>query len=95
MAGFPVSGARHAAHRGRWPEHPDDASSALAAIQAPTLVPFGAHDLVTSIRFADPLTSAIADSELVVFDRLSHAALHEDPETFNEATLAFLQRHRG
>lgn len=72
-----------------------DASSVLATIQAPTLVTFGAHDLVTSTRFADPLTSAIAASELVVFDNLSHAALHEDPETFNQATLAFLQRHRG
>jgi pimeloyl-ACP methyl ester carboxylesterase len=69
-----------------------DASSVLPAIRAPTLVTFGAHDLVTSTRFADPLTSAIADSELVVFDHLSHAALHEDPETFNRATLAFLQR---
>jgi pimeloyl-ACP methyl ester carboxylesterase len=70
----------------------DDASSVLPAIRAPTLVTFGAHDLVTSTRFADPLTSAIADSELVVFDHLSHAALHEDPETFNRATLAFRQR---
>jgi pimeloyl-ACP methyl ester carboxylesterase len=29
---------------------------------------------------------------LVVFDHLSHAGLHEDPETFNRATLDFLQR---
>ena len=71
-----------------------DAAAALADIRAPTLVTFGAHDLVTSTRFADPLTSAIADSELVVFNHLSHGALHEDPEAFNRSTLDFLLRHR-
>ena len=70
-----------------------DAVPALGEIEAPTLVTFGAHDLVTSTRFADPLTGGIAGSELVVFDHLSHAALHEDPEAFNGATLDFLLRH--
>lgn len=69
-----------------------DASDALGAIQARTLVTFGAHDLVTSTRFAEPLTGGIARSELVVFDHLSHGGLHEDPEAFNRATLDFLMR---
>jgi len=72
-----------------------DASSALGQIKAPTLVTFGAHDVVTSTRFAEPLTGGIANSELVVFDHLSHAGLHEDPDAFNAATLDFLSRHRG
>ena len=72
-----------------------DATGVLAEIRAPTLVTFGAHDMVTSTRFAEPLTSAIADSELTVFDHLSHAGLHEDPEAFNRATLEFLLRQRG
>jgi pimeloyl-ACP methyl ester carboxylesterase len=72
-----------------------DASAVLGSIEAPTLVTFGAHDLVTSTRFADPLTNGIADSELIVFDHLSHGALHEDPETFNGATVDFLLRHSG
>jgi pimeloyl-ACP methyl ester carboxylesterase len=71
-----------------------DASAVLAGIQAPTLVTFGAHDIVTSIRFAEPLTTGISGSELVVFDHLSHAGLHEDPDAFNRATLDFLLRHR-
>jgi pimeloyl-ACP methyl ester carboxylesterase len=71
-----------------------DAHGVLGAIRAPALVTFGAHDLVTSTRFAEPLTSGIAGSELLVFDHLSHAALHEDPDAFNEATLAFLERQR-
>jgi 3-oxoadipate enol-lactonase len=72
-----------------------DASSVLREIGAPTLITFGAHDLVCSTRFAEPLTSAIGASELVVFDHLSHAGLHEDPETFNRATLDFLLRQRS
>jgi pimeloyl-ACP methyl ester carboxylesterase len=69
-----------------------DASGVLGEIDAPTLVTFGAHDLVTSTRFAEPLTTGIANSELVVFDHLSHGGLHEDPDAFNRATLDFLLR---
>jgi pimeloyl-ACP methyl ester carboxylesterase len=72
-----------------------DASAVLGDIDVPTLLTFGARDLVCSTRFAEPLTSGIASSELVVFDHLSHAGLHEDPETFNRATLDFLLRQRS
>ena len=72
-----------------------DASAALGDIGVPTLITFGARDLVCSTRFAEPLKSGIAGSELVVFDHLSHAGLHEDPETFNRATLDFLLRRRS
>jgi pimeloyl-ACP methyl ester carboxylesterase len=72
-----------------------DASSVLREIDAPTLLTFGARDLICSTRFAEPLKSGIAGSELVVFDHLSHAGLHEDPETFNRATLDFLLRSRS
>jgi aminoacrylate hydrolase len=69
-----------------------DASAALREIDTPTLITFGARDLVCSTRFAEPLRSGIAGSEVVVFDHLSHAGLHEDAETFNRATLDFLVR---
>ena len=72
-----------------------DASAVLGDIAAPTLITFGARDLVCSTRFAPALTDGIAGSELVVFDHLSHAGLHEDPETFNRATLDFLLRQRA
>jgi pimeloyl-ACP methyl ester carboxylesterase len=72
-----------------------DASSQLREIGVPTLITFGARDLVCSTRFAEPLQSGIDESELVVFDELSHAGLHEDPETFNRATLDFLLRQRS
>ena len=72
-----------------------DASAVLGQIGVPTLITFGAGDLVCCPRFAEPLKSGISDSELVVFDHLSHAGLHEDPEAFNRATLDFLLRHRS
>jgi pimeloyl-ACP methyl ester carboxylesterase len=72
-----------------------DASGVLGEIGAPTLITFGARDLVCSTRFAEPLKSGIGGSELVVFEQLSHAGLHEDPETFNRATLDFLLRQRS
>jgi pimeloyl-ACP methyl ester carboxylesterase len=72
-----------------------DASAVLGDIGVPTLITFGARDLVCSTRFAEPLKSGIDGSELVVFEHLSHAGLHEDPETFNRATLDFLLRRRA
>ena len=71
-----------------------DATAVLSEIEAPTLITFGARDLVCSTRFAQPLNDGIAGSELVVFEHLSHAGLHEDPETFNHSTLDFLLRQR-
>jgi 3-oxoadipate enol-lactonase len=72
-----------------------DCSGALGEIRAPTLITFGAHDLICSPRFAKPLTSGISHSDLVIFDHLSHAGLHEDPATFNRTTLHFLQQHHS
>ncbi len=72
-----------------------DASAVLGQIEAPTLITFGARDLVCGERFAERLKNGIAESKLVVFEHLSHAGLHEDPETFNRATLDFLLGQRS
>jgi pimeloyl-ACP methyl ester carboxylesterase len=72
-----------------------DASPVLGEIGVPSLITVGAQDLVCSTRFAERLNSRIGASELLVFEHLSHAGLHEDPETFNRATLDFLLRQRS
>jgi pimeloyl-ACP methyl ester carboxylesterase len=72
-----------------------DAREALASVQAPTLITFGRHDLVTSTRFADPLTQGIGDTEVVVFEDCAHAPIYENVEAFNQRTLDFLSRHPG
>lgn len=72
-----------------------DAREVLGSIQAPTLLTFGQHDMVTSTRFADPLSDAIPESELIVFEHCAHAPIYEDVDEFNQQTQAFLQRHSG
>ena len=72
-----------------------DATEVIGLIHAPTQITFGRHDAVTSTRFARPLTEAIKDSELVVFDDCAHAPIYENVAEFNAATLAFLTRHSG
>jgi pimeloyl-ACP methyl ester carboxylesterase len=71
-----------------------DVSPVLGEIGVPSLITVGAHDLVCSRRFAERINNRIGASELVIFEHLSHAGLHEDPETFNRATLDFLRRQR-
>jgi len=70
-----------------------DAVSQLGRITAPTQITFGRHDVITSTRFADPMTQAIRNSELVIFEGCSHAPIYENVEEFNQKTLAFLKRH--
>jgi pimeloyl-ACP methyl ester carboxylesterase len=72
-----------------------DARSALGSIQAPTLITFGEHDMVTSTRFAADLNGGIAGSELIVFSGCAHAPIYEITEEFNQRTLDFLQRQSG
>ena len=72
-----------------------DARAVLGSIQAPTLITFGRHDVACSTRFAEPLRSAIPDTELIVFEDCAHAPIYENAEDFNHRTLEFLLRHRG
>ncbi|HUI52440.1 MAG TPA: alpha/beta hydrolase [Terriglobales bacterium] len=70
-----------------------DADAQLSGIAAPTLITFGRHDMVTSLRFAEPMTQKIRNSELVVFESSSHAPIYEQVEEFNSKALDFLRRH--
>jgi 3-oxoadipate enol-lactonase len=72
-----------------------DATAVLASIIAPTQLTFGRYDMVTSTRFAQPLTQAIPASELHVFADCSHAPIYENVAAFNEVSLAFLKRQVG
>jgi pimeloyl-ACP methyl ester carboxylesterase len=72
-----------------------DATAILGSVQVPTLITYGRGDIVTSTRFAAPLTEGIANTELMVFEDCAHAAIYEDVEGFNRQTLDFLQRYSG
>ncbi|HVJ01779.1 MAG TPA: alpha/beta hydrolase [Sphingomonas sp.] len=70
-----------------------DALGQLDRIIAPTQITFGAYDVVTSTRFAEPMLRAIPNAELEIFQNCSHAPFYEDIEGFNASTLSFLRRH--
>lgn len=70
-----------------------DVQSQLGKITAPTQITFGRRDQVTSLRFSEPLTNGIKNSELVIFETCSHAPIYESVEEFNLKTLEFLQTH--
>jgi pimeloyl-ACP methyl ester carboxylesterase len=72
-----------------------DVEAHLGRITAPTQITFGRRDQLTSMRFAARLTSAIRNSELVVFEGCAHAPLYEHVAEFNERMLAFLRCHAG
>jgi pimeloyl-ACP methyl ester carboxylesterase len=72
-----------------------DCLARLGAIKAPTQITFGRHDMVTSTRFADVLHGQIKGSEMHVFEDCSHAPIYENVAAFNQATLAFLNKHTG
>jgi 3-oxoadipate enol-lactonase len=72
-----------------------DAEAQLARISAPTQITFGRRDLLTSTRFAEPMTTNIAKSELLIFESCSHAPIYESVDEFNQKTLDFLRRHTG
>ena len=67
-----------------------DAGTALGDVQVPTLITFGARDLVCSTRFAEPLSAGSPGASWC--STTCQAGLHEDSATFNRTTLDFLQR---
>ena len=69
-----------------------DVSAQLGRITAPTLITFGSKDVLTSTRLASEMQK-IPNSELLVFEDCSHAALYEDVPGYYEKTLNFLKRH--
>ena len=72
-----------------------DVEARLGDITAPTLLSFGRHDRLTSLRFADRLKSGIRNSDLLVFENSAHTPIYEQVEEFNAQTFEFLKRHAG
>jgi pimeloyl-ACP methyl ester carboxylesterase len=70
-----------------------DVESQLGRISVPTLITFGRHDRLTSIRFEGRLKNGIRNSEVVIFENCAHAPIYERVDEFNQRTLAFLRQH--
>src|SRR4051794_853098 len=67
----------------------------LPDIGAPTLVVWGADDMLVPLRDADVFEDLIPDSRKVVFDDTGHVAMLERPARFNRLLLDFLAEKPG
>jgi pimeloyl-ACP methyl ester carboxylesterase len=64
----------------------------LEEVACPTLLVWGAEDMLVPVKDADEFERAIADSRKVVLDDTGHAPMLERPVPFNDALLAFLEQ---
>lgn len=71
-----------------------DLSDRLAEIEAPTLITVGELDMCIPPYFSRELHKAIPGSELVVFEGGSHLFGLQDPATFNQVTLDWLNHNQ-
>jgi pimeloyl-ACP methyl ester carboxylesterase len=62
----------------------------LPNISCPTLIVWGAHDQLVSVRDSKRLAELIPGSRREVFERTGHVAMLERPERFNELLRDFL-----
>jgi pimeloyl-ACP methyl ester carboxylesterase len=72
-----------------------DSTGLLEAIPCPTLVVVGEHDQLTPPALSEKMHRAIRGSELARIPGAGHLANFEQPEAFNDALGAFLDRQRG
>ena len=62
----------------------------LSRISCPTLVVWGANDMLVPRQDADEYARVIPGARKVVFDDTGHSPMMERPQTFNDALVRFL-----
>jgi pimeloyl-ACP methyl ester carboxylesterase len=67
-----------------------DITDRLAAIQAPTLLVWGARDTLIPLRVGGALAARLPGARVVIIPEAGHNPMWERPEAFNRAALAFL-----
>jgi pimeloyl-ACP methyl ester carboxylesterase len=67
-----------------------DVRDRLPEIACPTLIVWGDHDRLITVRDADVFEELIGDSRKVIFEDTGHMAMLERPEAFNELLSGFL-----
>ena len=64
----------------------------LPRIDVPTLVTAGRHSELFPVEHAEAVAAAIPAAELRIFEHSGHIPMWSEPEAFNEAVAAFLDR---
>jgi pimeloyl-ACP methyl ester carboxylesterase len=67
----------------------------LEKIAVPSLVIWGAHDVLISPETGRRAAARLPHAEFVLFDKSGHLPMEEEPEAFLNTVLPFLERHRG
>jgi pimeloyl-ACP methyl ester carboxylesterase len=67
----------------------------LPGIACPTLVVWGAEDVLVPARDADEYVRVIPGARKVVFDDTGHSPMMERPQTFNDCVAQFLGEERA
>lgn len=62
----------------------------LPRIECPTLIVWGTHDTLVSVKHAHDLETLIPDARKVIFERTGHVPMIERPERFNAVLDEFL-----
>ena len=62
----------------------------LSKVEAPTLVVWGTHDTLVSVKHAHELEELIPNARKAIFGRTGHVAMLERPERFNRTVAEFL-----
>ena len=70
-----------------------DTLDRLAALRMPVLITTGAEDILVPPAFSSEIHARIPSADLVVLPDAGHVHFLEQPQTFNEAVLAFLAKH--
>ena len=67
----------------------------LSEIRCPTLIVWGADDMLVPVKDADEFERLIDDSRKVVFEDTGHSAMMERPRAFNDCIVDFLAAPRA
>jgi len=73
-----------------WRTEPNFTRQNLAAIKTPTTISDGEHDEIIKRDHTENMAHAIANARLVILPGVSHFAMLQDPNEFNEVLTAFL-----
>ena len=72
----------------------EEHTPALADIQQPTLILWGAEDAWIPVEHAYRFDALLPNSQLIIYPRVGHIPMEEIPEQSVQDLLAFLQKHQ-
>ena len=75
-----------------WAKQPNFTPEQLKSIRVPVAVSDGEYDEAIDYEHTKQMASLIPGSTLIIMPKLSHFAMWQDPETFNDTVLEYLSK---